>query len=586
MSTPQKDPNEKAKKPSFWEKLSERSAASGGSSLVDAIVRQAEKEAGGSMEKSREDSDEKRKALSRLANARTLLTVTIIVAAGVWVYFWATLDVNNYLYGKFGRENLTTELNRKTTLMQQTQTDIRDIKKFNKLLQVEDLANSVLALDLESPILNYERPTGERVIPREDSTNVLIKTTNDAGEVVYLSEAEVLNLEKERSLRIETTRTLLEKIIAEAKKLEESINADAKIDDLVKVLVTEITAIDSSESNFPSAISKSHFAAAQSSATAILKDVKSINLENLVTDIKKQMDLIDVSSFDEPTSQTIADIKAILAKISPRQASTFATALNEIRALNLTKISDTDIYQKIIQIIGDPRTNNNDSDLATASVITNNMGRVNAIGTLRASRIAWSNVIEHAEKIVRLGSDLTRDTNGTPLDATRDIDPNNTLVSITGYTGKSSKDTIEISGNAYGKDTYTARTFSLVADLIDALEGSKYFKDVKGFSFSREEDRDGNVSSPINFQFSLQDLATPDERDTQVNALPVEKNETTKTIPTNDSNEAINQKELQNLEFNLPQQSQVKETVDSAAAATTETEPVEVFQALDTTLNN
>lgn len=584
MSTPQKDPNEKAKKPSFWEKLSERSVATGGSSLVDAIVRQAEKEAGGGMEKSREDSDEKRKALSRLANARTLLTVTIIVTASIWVYFWATLDVNNYLYGKLGRENITTELSRKTTLMQQTQADIRDIKKFNKLLQVEDLANSVLALDLESPILNYERPTGERVIPREDSTNILLKTTNDAGEVVYLSEAEVLNLEKERSLRVETTRMLLEKIIAQTKSLEDTPNTGTKIDEPLGILLAEITAIDPSESNFPSAISKSHFAAGQSSAIAILKDVKSINLENLVTDIKKQIDLIDVANLDEPTSQTIADIKTILAKISAQQASTFETAFREIGALDLTKISDTDVYQKIVQIIGDPRSDNNASDLTTAAVITNNMGRVNAIGTLRANRIAWSTVIERVEKIVRLGADLTRDADGTPLDATRDIDPNNTLVALNNYTGKSTKDTIEITGNAYGKETYVSRSFSLIADVIDALEGSKYFKDVEGFTFSREKDRDGSVSSPINLQFSLQDLSTPDGRDTPINAPAPEKTEVSEETP-----EAVDSSELENLEFSVPQPQAISEAdVTEAVTATTtdESKPVEVFQALDASLNN
>ncbi|MFA6458102.1 MAG: hypothetical protein WCV72_01780 [Patescibacteria group bacterium] len=579
MSTPQKDPNEKAKKPSFWEKLSERSTtASGGGSLVDAIVRQAEKEANGSMGNNlREDNNEKKKALSLLANSRTLLTVTILVVLGIWIYFWTVLDSNNYLYGKLGRENITTELNRKTTLMQQAQADIRDLKKFNKLLQVENLANNVLTLDLESQILNYERPTGERVVPREDSTTVLLKTTNSAGEVVYLSEAEILGLEQERSGQLEKTRTLLQKIITQAISLENTISTGAKIEDSLNILVTEVTAINPDESNFPSAISKSHFAAAQAAATSILKNVKSMNLENLVTDIKKQVNLIDVSGLDKTASQVIADIKTILAKISPQQSSTFETAFDEIHELDLSKITDTNLYQEITRIIGDQRTNNSDSDLATAAVITNNMGRINAIGTLRANRIAWSAVIERAEKIVRLGSDLTRDTDGTPANANRDIDPNNTLVRLTNYSGKSSKGMIEISGSAYGKESYIARTFTLVADLIDALESSKYFRDVKGFAFSREESRDGGISSPINLQFSLQDLAVPDKRDTLVSGQTEISERTSNAASTT---ETMNQDDLQNLEFSFPEP-QVTDTV-----TTSEPEPTNVFDALDTTINN
>ena len=100
-------------------------------------------------------------------------------------------------------------------------------------------------------------------------------------------------------------------------------------------------------------------------------------------------------------------------------------------------------------------------------------------------------------------------------------------MAITSYSGKSSKDSIEITGRAFGKEFYNARTFSLAADIIDALEGSKYFKDVKGFDFSREKDRDGNISSPIDIQLSLQDLAIPDQRDTPINSPTANKTETT-----------------------------------------------------------
>ena len=588
MSTQPNDQNGAEKKPSFWQKLSERQASKDNDSLVSAIVRQAEKEAGGEAKKASYkteealpgSSDERKKAHSLFANSKTLLTLVIVLVGGIWIYFTAMLSESNYFHEKFGKENLTTELNRKTELLQQIRTDNRDTQKFNKLLRVENLANRVLALDLESPILNYERPRGEKVIPREGSSNVLLKTVNDEGEVVYLSEAEILNLEKAKEVRVETARAALSAIVTQAATFEGMIKTNPEIEEKLDILMTEVSAIDPMESDFPSAVLKSHFAAAQSAASAILKDVKSRNLENLVADIKKQINLIDTTDLDADTKVVVETLQASLAKLSPQRPSSFETVVNEIRPLDISKISDNDIYQKVLQIVGDPRTENSESDLATAAIITRNLGRINTINELRADRIAWSTVIERAEKIVRLGSDLARDTDGMPLDATRDIDPDGTLVSLISYAGKSKKGDVEIRGDAFGKDSYTARTFSLLADLIDALEGSKYFKDVSGFAFSREEDRQGNLSSPINFRLSLQDPAVKDPRDVEKSEPQVE--ETLLEI-----DEDIDTSDIQSLDFSFEEATSESTTKNAAGAEDAEdTELIGVFDALESTLNN
>ncbi|MCF7846081.1 MAG: hypothetical protein K9L85_02485 [Candidatus Peribacteraceae bacterium] len=591
MPTPSRDPNEKGKKPSFWEKLSDRHASSDDEgSLVNAIVKQAEKKADGSAKNSAPASekaepvelDEKKSANAKLANAKTLFTFVIIAVAGVWIYFSAMLGESNYFHAKFDKENLTTELNRKTELLQQVRTDVRDTKKFNKLLQVEDLASRITALDLENPILNYERPEGEKVIPREGSTNVLIKTVNDSGEVVYLSEAEILNLENAKKARVEATRAALDRAVTQAETFVGTIKADAQIEELLEVLIAEITAVDPMETDFPSAVMKAHFAAAKSAANEILKKVKSANLENLVADIKKQVNLIDTTNLDETTQKIVGEIRASVANLSAQRPSSFETAFNKISTIDVSKISDNDVYQKVVQVVGDPRQEENDSDLMTASIITRNLGRINTINELRADRIAWSTVIERAEKIVRLGADLARDTEGTPTDATRDIDPNNTLVSLISYAGKSQKGDVEIRGDAYGKDSYTARTFSLLADLIDAFEGSKYFKDVTGFAFSREEDRQGNLSSPINFRLTLQDPAATDVRDVTVGKTQAEATVTGEY-------EEIDTADLENLDFSLDEaeDTTVLDPEDTAAKQSdTEAEMVGVFDALGATLNN
>ncbi|MFH0834698.1 MAG: hypothetical protein V2A63_04935 [Patescibacteria group bacterium] len=565
-------------------------------------MRQAEKEAGGESQKSKSysqytekttsESDEKKAARNLLANSKTLLTFTIIAILGVWVYFTAVLGESNYLLGKFGRENLTAELGRKTDLLQQVRTDTRDTQKFSKLLQIEKLADRVTQIDLESPILNYQRPEGEKVVAREGSTNVLIKTVNDNGEIVYLSEAEVVSLEKAKNTRIDATKSAIEEIITQAKSLEGVIKVDSAIEDQFNIIIAEIAAIDlSSERDFPSATLKSHFAAAQSAASEILKNVKSENLNNLVADIKKQSDLIDTTNLDSTSKQIIESIKKSLSQLSQQRPSTFETAYNEIRALDISKISDNDVYQKVIQIVGDPRTEKSDSDLMTAAIITRNLGRINTINKLRANRIAWSTVIEHAEKVIRLGSDLTRDTDGTPTDSTRDIDPDGKLVMLTSYAGRTKDGSVEIRGEAFGKDNYSSRTFSLLSDLIDAFEGSRYFKNVSGFSFSREENRDGGISSPLDFELNLQDPATSDERD----FVPVKKTKPVESVGNTDATvteETINPEDIKNIEFDFSKNNananDSKATEENSATQSTTTSSSElttVFGALDSTLN-
>ncbi|MFH0776241.1 MAG: hypothetical protein V1936_01355 [Patescibacteria group bacterium] len=590
MSTPSKDPNEKGKKTSFWEKLSERKAAEENGSLVNAIVRQAEKEATGELKRSSpepermNEDDDKKIALARLGNAKTLLSFVIIAVIAVWVYFFAMLGESNYLHAKFGKENLTTELARKTELLQQIRTDGRDTKKFNKLLRVEALANRVLALDLENPILNYERPEGEKVIPHEGSTEVLLKTVNSNGEVIYLSEAELRNLESAQKARSESARKELTDIMAQSATFAETIKTDPEIENELGILIAEVAAINPQEAKFPSAVLRSHFAAAQSAASEILRRVKSANLANLVTDIKKQASAIDTTTADETTKKIVTELQTSLGNLSPQRPSSFETAINEIKALNITKISDNEIYQKVVQIVGDPRQEKNDSDLANAAVITRNLGRINTINELRADRIAWSSVIDRAEKIVRLGADLERDTDGTPTDARRDIDPDGKLVNLVAYAGKSKKGEIEIRGDAFGIENYSGRSFSLLADLIDALESSRYFKDVSGFAFSREENRQGGISSPLNFKLSLQNPAVADKRDIAATA-PI------KTTGPNDTKNTGIVQDLQKLEFSVENSAtdnsaQTQQPQDTTTGSTSDTENVGIFDALQQTLNN
>ncbi len=607
MSTSSKDPNGKPKKTSFWRKLSEKQAARNESSLVNAIVKQAEREVG-SVKKSpfsldripKDESVEKEKAQARLANARALLGFVIIMAAGIWLYFFTMMHESNYFHVKFGKENLTTEFNRKTELLQQLRTDSRDTKKFSKLLQVENLVNRVLALDLENPILNYERPEGKQVISREgddDSTEMLFKTINSSGEVIYLSEAEIRSIENERKIRVESVSSALAEILKEAETLSGEIKTDPEIEKELDILLAELAAIDPKEKNFPSAVLRSHFAAAQSIARNILRNVKNANLKNLVEDIKKQALAIDASEASENTKKLVASLQVSLGKLSSQRPNSFNIAISEIQTLNIANISENKIFQKVVRIIGDSRKEKNDSDLFTAATIARNLSRINTINDLWAERIVWSNVINQAEKIIRLGADLERDTGGTSLDASRDIDPNDELVTLLSYSGKSRNSEINLRGQVLGEAAYNQKSFTLLADLIDAFEGSKYFKDVSGFAFSRTEDRQGRISSPLDIKLSLQNTAVTDLRD----IMEVKWSEVKKPSAKEDEKN-IDIEALEEIDFSFSNESVVEEDSDlefdgeSAAAerfkedqnliAENDFESIHVFEALRRIINN
>jgi hypothetical protein len=516
-NTNQKDSDAKPKKPSFWEKLSEKQVSGKGSSLVNAIVKQAEKEASELREsrtdKIKDDSLKTQKSRKALANSRTILGFTMLIFGVIWLYFFAMLHDSNYIHGKFDKENLTTEKDRKIDLSYQLNQDTRDVKRFNKLIRIENLASRILVIDLTDKVLNYQRSEGEIVTPRNGSAEALFKTIDENGATKYLKESEMLALEQARDERMAFIRKELPEIIAESQNLESMIQSVSNIEDDFDKLVSSLEYIDPTEENFPSAALKSYFGDAQKSAKSILKNIRDENLKNLVADIKKQAAAIDITEVDEATKEVVNSLKESVNKLSANRPSSFDPVLNSIKTLRIDKISNTEIYQKIINIIGNPQEPNTPSNLSTAAVIAHNIGHINIITDLQNERIEWTQVIDQVEEITRLGADMERDLDGTPLDAGRDIDPNGQLVKIISYSGKSRNSTIEVHGDGFGKNSYDQKSFTLLADLVDAFEASKYFQDVIGFSFTKEEDRQGAISSPLNFELTIQDKTITDERD-------------------------------------------------------------------------
>jgi cell division protein FtsL len=527
MAQDPKTLGEDNEKSSFWEKLnaqheqSKRKASLVKNSLVDAIVSQAEREA--SQPKTEHVDTEKigqqykaskDKMHSMLGFSKTILTLVVIASLGVWVYFYAVLSESNYFHEKINQQNLTTQVNAKAQYLAQLKTDVTDTNKFSKLLRIESLANQIVDLDLENPVLNYKRPQGEKVVSREDESGQAYRTVDASGKIVYLAEADVVALENARDIRAEFVKNTLSQIIAETADLKSQPDSNAEIEKEFKQITETLTTLSPNETNFPSAITKENYQAAQFLAQSILTKVKDLNLKNLVTDIKKQADAIDTNEADVETKAVVSQLKEIIAKITAQRLTSFEKALGEAAALDVDKITNNDIYQKVIRITGTPGKKANDGDLAAATVIAHNLGKVNIINQLKANRIAWSNVIERVEKIARLGSDLERDAADVIYtDSRADIDPNGKYVTFTGYAGKINKNEIEVRGNALGEAVYKDKNFTLLADLIDAFEGSKYFKDVEGFSFAKNKNRQDEYFAPLNFQLKLQNPSTTESLD-------------------------------------------------------------------------
>jgi len=561
MAQDSKIPNEDQEKSSFWEKLSAQNDAAKHksnlvkNSLVDAIVSQAERESSQPKIEQRDTEkatqtykSTKNKIQGFYGFSKTVLTLTIILSLGIWAYFYAVLSESNYFHQKIDQQNLTTLVNQKTQYLAQLEIDNTDTQKFSKLLRIEDLANQIVDLDLENPVLNYKRPQGEKVISREDNGEPLYRTVDTNGQIIYLAEADVLALENARDVRIEFTKNALDQILADAEELKALPDSNAAIETEFKQLTGILVEINPKEVSFPSAITKENYQAAQMVAQSILTKVKNLNLENLVADIKKQAAAIDVTSADMATQAVVGKLKNIVTQISDKRLSSFETALGEAAALNVDQITDNDVYQKTIRITGTPGKKANDGDLAAATVIAHNLGKVNIINQFKAGRVPWSNVIDRVEKIARLGSDLERDpANTTYADPRADIDPEGKYVTFTGYAGKLNKSEIELRGNALGDAIYRDRNFTLLADLIDAFEGSKYFKEVDGFSFTKNKNRQDEYFAPLNFTLKIQNPSVADPLDVKV-VTPIVKK-------TNSEN--INLNSLNDLNFATPKTEEV-----------------------------
>ena len=123
----------------------------------------------------------------------------------------------------------------------------------------------------------------------------------------------------------------------------------------------------------------------------------------------------------------------------------------------------------------------------------NNLTRneIAIIQTIKENRIKWSEVITNIENVTRT-VDLYYDQGffeeiGGISYSSYDFDTVNNRVVITGQTKK-----------------YDATNFSQIAELIEALEQSKYFKDVSMRSFTKSGDEEAGYLGTLKLELALQ----------------------------------------------------------------------------------
>lgn len=138
----------------------------------------------------------------------------------------------------------------------------------------------------------------------------------------------------------------------------------------------------------------------------------------------------------------------------------------------------------------------------------NMLDRIRAEGTdelslidrIKKQRLDWSQVIQNIHSVTRkadasYGQGLFKTVGGFLFNSYR-FDAKSGRVSISGLTR-----------------TSDSKTFTFIANLVDAIEKSTKFKDIDFRSFSKSKDEKGDFSSSVNLDFSIQPKGEQDPRD-------------------------------------------------------------------------
>lgn len=146
------------------------------------------------------------------------------------------------------------------------------------------------------------------------------------------------------------------------------------------------------------------------------------------------------------------------------------------------------------------------SDLMT-KIREESIGQLSALSKIRKQRIDWAKVIQNVNTVTRkadlyYGQGLFKTVGGFLFSSYR-FDSKTGRISITGVT-----------------KTSDSKTFSFISKLVDSIEKSAYFKDIDFRSFAKSRDENGDFSSSINLEFSLQNGFDPRDDQNSADTAP------------------------------------------------------------------
>ena len=488
-------------------------SAVSGDSLVESIVREAERQAAEQKSGVPQPAPEHEgdvtaldQAHAHVRRARHVLTGTVVLSALSWLFFYAALDENNHVLGLIHQDNLSTQIAHQTDLSTQLTAQDTSVQMGSTLMKLETAANSLLKINLHSSDLTFSRAT--------DVVSVAggYRMAGNSGELISLTEDQVQSMDaraqsaqKELKVTIASLQSDLKDMQAALSQLTGPIKTD------YQAFAAAVKDIDTTKAAFPTSADINSITQAQALANPLMKDLKGKTLQGLRKDIQDEVATMQLQTDDTASQAVITQVSDALKGLSPTNPQSFDRVQKQVAALPLSTLTDQALFQRLTALFVSSSAHK--SELSRIGLIANNLGRSNTILELGGNRISWSTVMGNVQKISRLGADELPDDGATYTDARKDLDTQGTQIQITGYEGKTDKGEIDLHGTMAGSGTYADKNFTLLSDFIDALEGSTAFQDVQGFAFSKSRTVTGAYTTPMNLTLTIQKPGEKSDKD-------------------------------------------------------------------------
>ncbi|MBI2638273.1 hypothetical protein HYW83_01645 [Candidatus Peregrinibacteria bacterium] len=173
----------------------------------------------------------------------------------------------------------------------------------------------------------------------------------------------------------------------------------------------------------------------------------------------------------------------------------------EVRAIdNVIRLVDNKKFREAILKEDLGKIREEDFSKMLSRIRSEGTDELSLIDRVKRRRLDWAEVIQNIHSVTRqadakYGQGLFKIAGGFLFNSYR-FDAKSRRISITGLT-----------------KTPDSKTFTFIANLVDAVEKSTKFKDIDFRSFSKSRDEKGDFSSSVNLEFALQEKDEKDPRD-------------------------------------------------------------------------